>query len=73
MLKKTICCLAVMRRRQQPLTLNWPFFGGDQAGLEVLTLTQINRDNVRNLKVAWEWRTGEKALEQYKTTPGVLK
>ncbi len=53
--------------------VEWPFFGGDQAGSKYSALTQINRDNVRNLKVAWQWRTGEKALEEYRTTPGMFE
>jgi quinoprotein glucose dehydrogenase len=33
----------------------------------------IDRENVSKLKVAWEWRTGEKALPEYRTTPGVFE
>lgn len=32
--------------------VDWPFFGGDQAGSKYSALTQINRDNVGKLKVA---------------------
>ncbi len=57
----------------QGQNVEWPYFGGDQAGSKYSSLTQINRSNVRNLKVAWEWRTGEKAMAEYKTTPGVFE
>ena len=53
--------------------VDWPFFGGDQAGSKYSALTQINRDNVGKLKVAWQWHTGESALAEYKTTPGVFE
>jgi quinoprotein glucose dehydrogenase len=65
-----IFCLTLLAAT--PAT-EWPYFGGDQAGTKYSPLTQINRDNVRNLKVAWEWHTNEKPLEQYHTTPGVFE
>src|SRR5437868_8912671 len=51
----------------------WPFYGGDQAGTKYSSLDQINRTNVRNLQLAWEWKTGEKRLEEYKTSPGIFE
>jgi quinoprotein glucose dehydrogenase len=51
----------------------WPFYGGDQGGSKYSTLDEINRDNVSRLKVAWEWSTGEKALSEYKTRPGMFE
>ena len=53
--------------------VEWPFFGGDQAGSKYSALTEINRDNVGKLRVAWQWRTGESARAEYKTTPGVFE
>src|SRR6266852_942980 len=51
----------------------WPFYGGDQGGTKYSPLTQINRNNVRKLQVAWQWNTGEKRLEEYKTFPGMFE
>lgn len=51
----------------------WPFYGGDQAGTKYSSLDQINKTNVRNLQLAWEWKTGEKRLEEYKTFPGIFE
>jgi quinoprotein glucose dehydrogenase len=51
----------------------WPFYGGDQAGTKYSLLDQINRENVRNLRVAWEWRTGETPLPEYGTRPGAFE
>ena len=39
--------------------VNWESVGGDRACTRFSTLDQINRDNVGQLKVAWEYRTGE--------------
>jgi quinoprotein glucose dehydrogenase len=73
MLKKSLCALTVVAASALAQNVEWPVFGGDQAGTKYSTLTQINKDNVRNLKVAWEWHTGEKANEQFHTTPAVFE
>src|SRR5450756_525054 len=38
---------------RQPAGPEWPAIGGDWSNLRYSTLTQINRDNVKNLKGAW--------------------
>src|SRR4030095_17037966 len=37
----------------------WHYYGGDSGGSKYSPLTQINRDNVRQLKVAWVFHTGD--------------
>jgi quinoprotein glucose dehydrogenase len=37
----------------------WPAYGGDAGGSRYSPLTQINANNVGELKVAWTFRTGE--------------
>ncbi len=37
----------------------WPFLGGDAGGSRYSALTEIDRDNVGDLQVAWTYRTGE--------------
>ncbi len=39
--------------------LDWPVYGGDAKGDRYSPLTQINRANVHQLKVAWTFDTGE--------------
>jgi quinoprotein glucose dehydrogenase len=39
----------------------WPAYGGDPGGMRHATQSQINPDNVDQLKVAWIYRTGEMA------------
>src|SRR5581483_2948238 len=51
----------------------WPYYGGDQAGSKYSLLDQINRSNVANLKLAWEWRTGETPLPEFGTRPGMFE
>src|SRR5688500_14111342 len=37
----------------------WGWYGGDPGGTRHSPSTQINRDNVGRLKIAWTYRTGE--------------
>jgi quinoprotein glucose dehydrogenase len=47
-------------RKTQPSTADsgWPAYGRDAGGSRYSPLTQINRENVSNLKIAWTYRTG---------------
>ncbi|HYD50516.1 MAG TPA: pyrroloquinoline quinone-dependent dehydrogenase [Terriglobales bacterium] len=38
---------------------DWPVYGADAGGTRHSSLTQITRDNVADLEVAWTYRTGE--------------
>jgi len=38
---------------------DWPNYGNDPGGMRYSPLTQINRENVSNLRVAWIFRTGD--------------
>jgi quinoprotein glucose dehydrogenase len=37
----------------------WPYYGHDAGGMRYSPLTEINRENVSKLKVAWVFHTGE--------------
>jgi glucose dehydrogenase len=37
----------------------WPTYGNDPGGMRYSPLSQINRENVSNLKVAWIFHTGD--------------
>ena len=36
----------------------WPHYSGDEGGSRFSSLTQVNRDNVKDLELAWTYRTG---------------
>src|SRR2546422_11094668 len=38
---------------QSPTSVDWPVYGGGPESMRYSPLTQINRQNVRHLKVAW--------------------
>src|SRR5258708_15939739 len=48
----------------------WPVHGGDEGGTKYSPLAQINKANVKDLKLAWTWKTGETPLADFKTRPG---
>jgi quinoprotein glucose dehydrogenase len=56
--------LALACGRESPLdhsgpTADWPAWGGDPGGLRWSPLTQVTRENVTRLEVAWTYRHGD--------------
>jgi acido-empty-quinoprotein group A len=47
----------------KPPTSDWPTFNGDYTGRRYSPLTQINRDNVGSLTLAWAFQTHSRSLE----------
>jgi hypothetical protein len=57
-------------------TADWPYYGGDAGGSRYSPLTQIDRSNVAQLKIAWEYHTGDvsdgsdnRRKSEFETTP----
>src|SRR5215510_164930 len=40
----------------------WPAYGGTYAAARYSPLTQINRDNAKNLRIAWRWQSPDNKL-----------
>src|SRR6266446_10458023 len=40
-------------------TGDWPVYGHDPGGQRFSPLTIVNRENVKSLKIAWTYRTGD--------------
>jgi quinoprotein glucose dehydrogenase len=53
------CGAATGASAQSPEASDWGYYGGDMFGQRFSTLDQINRANVKALRVAWTFRTGE--------------
>ena len=49
---------------------DWPSFGRDYANQRFSSNAQINRDNVKNLGIAWQYKSGVKAA--FQATPIVV-
>ena len=50
----------------------WPHWGKDLANNKYSPLDQINRDNVKNLRIAWRWKTenfGPRPQNNMEATP----
>lgn len=68
-----VCCiflapLAISQKRT--LQRDWPAYGGGPDGSHYSPLAQINRKNVKQLKIAWTFDTGE--LGGLETSPIVV-
>ena len=50
--------------------IEWPYYGGDQAGTKYSSASDIDRTNVQRLAVAWSWRPNERPLGEFGTAPG---
>jgi len=53
-----LCAVAAQGVAQAPGD-GWPSYGGDAGGTRYSRAKQITRDNVANLRQAWEYRTGD--------------
>jgi len=42
----------------------WLSYGGSQANLKYSTLDQIGKNNVRQLKIAWRWRSADEDIKK---------
>lgn len=71
LLVAAIACSALAQ--DQRAAVEWPVYGGDQAGTKYSPLSEITRDNVKQLQIAWEWKTGETAKKEFETRPGMFQ
>ena len=42
--------------------VDWPVYGGDPGGMKYSALTQINRESITGLEVAWSWDADEQPV-----------
>ena len=50
-----VCGSFVAAQQSPSLQVEWPHYGGDQAGTKYSPIADVNLDNVHRLKVAWQW------------------
>lgn len=51
--------VSVIGIAQKPTGADWPNYGNDPGGMRYSTLTEINRSNVAQLRVAWTFHVGD--------------
>jgi len=61
----------VAGQQTDPAQYDWPVYGGSPENNHYSPLTQINRTNVKQLKMAWSFDSGEQGGLQ--TSPLLLK
>src|ERR1700683_339532 len=54
-----VALAAAAARAQASGDTEWPNYGNDPGGMRYSLLSEINRENVSHLKVAWIFRTGD--------------
>ena len=45
----------------------WPAYAGTYAAARYSPLTQIDRDNAKNLHIAWRWKSPDMAVKEAQT------
>ena len=63
------CLIAFSLHAQAPGS-EWRATGGDPGHSKYSTLTGINAGNVKNLKLAWQWKSGEAPMKELGVFPG---
>lgn len=59
LLALTACTPAITKAPPAATDVDWPHYGGDAGGQRFSSAAQITPENVRGLKVAWTYSTGE--------------
>ena len=54
-------------KKKESAFVNWSAYLGDKHANQYTPLTQINKKNVKNLKVAWTYNSGDADLEKNRT------
>jgi len=67
----SILCLGELRRGGSSM-VEWPYVGGDPGVTRYSPLEDINTSNVTKLALAWEWKSPDQLMPQYKVTPGAF-
>ena len=62
---------AVLAAQAQPgQMVEWPYVGADQNHTKYSALADINRANVSDLEIVWQWDPNEMPLPEYGARPG---
>ena len=69
-----LCACALFSCTPPPTNQNvdWAYYKGDLASTSYSSLDQINRENVANLELAWEYQTGETKLNTIECNPLII-
>src|SRR5437588_2784824 len=65
----TITAILPMLAQQGAKDGQWRFYAGENGSTGYSPLDQINRDNVKNLQIAWSWKFDNFGAASSETTP----
>src|SRR6266700_7601491 len=63
-------CVAISAMSLPGQRVDWPVYGADPASTKYSKATTINRANVAQLQVTWEWNTDETPMADKRVRPG---
>lgn len=66
------CCVPACSLDEGVQDFDWPVYKADNASTSYSPLGQINRSNVQDLELAWEFRTGDQNLYTIECSPIVI-
>ena len=61
---------ALLGAQGQTGMAEWPYVGGEQSHSKYSPLSDIDRSNVSDLEIAWQWDASEMPLPEYGARPG---
>ena len=64
--------IGITRAQQRNSDTDWPVYGGNAEGTRFSRLTQINRSNVGQLEVAWQFDPLEGPVTRFQAQPIVV-
>ena len=57
--KLVVLTLLISNCKREPEDVTWPMYSADPSGSKYSEMTQINRENITDLKVAWTYASGD--------------
>src|SRR2546426_12490538 len=55
---------SLLTAQNEPRDGEWRYFFGQAGGTKYSPLAQINKDNVKDLRIAWRWRSAHPPLQR---------
>jgi quinoprotein glucose dehydrogenase len=59
----TVSHASLLTAQNDPREGEWRYFFGQAEGTKYSPLAQINKDNVKDLRIAWRWRSADRPLQ----------
>jgi len=64
-----VCGSILAFAQRQDRQVEWFYYGGDSASSKYSPVDDVTSQNVQRLGIVWQWKHGERTLEEYGTVP----